>query len=219
MPRYTPLVVLACLVGCAPVHVPGALHLPLVHQRGEAEIGGSIGTQGIQANAAYAVGDGVALRGQLQTTGTSYAGGGLGVSVIGLPLPQLRLSANADLGLAAVDVTSELKSARSTTTWHYSGTLLRPQLQFDVAYLAQVGVAFGAAVRLPYVVFMHDQQSDTAGDTARWLLAEPFLFVRFGQEELFLDVQAGLSLPIVEGQGEIGVTLPIIMAISAGMKI
>lgn len=219
MPRYTPLVVLACLVGCAPVHVPGALHLPLVHQRGEAEIGGSIGTQGIQANAAYAVGDGVALRGQLQTTGTSYAGGSLGVSVIGLPLPQLRLSANADLGLAAVDVTSELKSSRSTTTWHYSGTLLRPQLQFDVAYLAQAGVAFGAAVRLPYIVFLHDRGSDTPDEVARWLLAEPFLFVRFGQERLYLDVQAGLTVPMTEGEGEIGVSLPIIMAISVGTKL
>lgn len=219
MSRIASLLLMAGLIGCAPVHVPGALHAPLVHTRGQAEIAGSVGTQGLQANGAYAVAEGVALRGQLQTTGASYVGGSFGVGIIGLPVPRLRLSASADLGLAAVDVSSEVKSTHSTVTWHYSGTLLRPQLQFDLAYLTESGVAFGAAVRLPYIVFLHNQESDTAGQTARWLLAEPFLFVRFGQERVYLDVQAGLALPVTEGVGEIGVSLPIIMAISVGSKI
>lgn len=214
-------------VACAPVYIPASANIPLLQKARDIHIAGNGGTQGAQLNGAFAITDHIAARGTLQLNATSegdyYRSGTLGVGYFWAGMPAelaegefpsgFRASVNLDTGGALARGSSTLTINDTPSTVHYSGRLLRTTLQADLGWEWRY-FAIGVAARASHINFLHDAQSQNAGEVANFILAEPVLFLRAGRQPIQLEAQLGILYPLW-GEGVIGVPPPILLSVGA----
>lgn len=216
------------LVGCAPMYVPSAVHVPLLREAGDVHVSVHGGTNGVQLNSAVALTDGIGLRASAQ--GFAYDNQGSGVngrylSIGGGPTffygggaeeameSGLRASASVELhGGSSAGVGQIRVTLPEQTLNRYSGWVLRPTLQADVGYEWEY-FAIGLAGRFSLFYYSYDASSDFPSQTAMLTSVEPVAFARLGTGAFKFELQAGVMVPLT-AEGEMGFPLP--MMISGG---
>jgi len=216
---------LLLLSGCAPIYVPGAVHVPLLHKAGDIHAALHGGTHGGQLDAAFAVTDYLAVRasgqafaGSREDAQGTYLSGGGGISLFyggpktteGAFAHGLRASANLEVHGGRSSGEGELTISNPPNPVVYSARWIRPALQGDVAYEWEY-FALGAALRFSSIQIWHDQGTELGGQSASLTSAEPVAFARFGTRAVKFQLQAGLSIPFA-GNGNMGLPLPLVIA-------
>lgn len=231
-----------CLVGCAPVYVPAAMHVPMLEKRDDVHAAGSLGTQGFQGDAAWAVRDHWDLRARAQwapaknesnvqdngsATRTSLAQASVGAGwFTAFPDSIIRLAASADVGGGHstghsdwVVISTNTGKITDFGSIDRSGYFLRAGMQGESGLQ---GDWFGAAVVLRGTWFHFEQDSLRLTGSARTppsrfsnLYAEPGIVVRLGGHDLHVDLQGMISLAVFEGDIN-ALARPFTMALSLG---
>lgn len=216
--------------GCATVYQSPALNLATLEEPGEVQLSVHGGTPGVQISGAYAFHRAFAGRALIQADGTEreddhFRHVALGASWFGnRPLGKgddaapMRgvFGASLDVGLFAGQGQFSLNVGGSTGTTTNRGAGVRTSLQGDVA-LSSPYFDVGMGGRFTHLYFQHAEGSRREGETAQAFFAEPVLFVRPGAPVFKLDLQVGLSLPVLVS-GEIGLPLPVMVAVGGVLR-
>lgn len=208
------------LAACGPVYIPSAVHMPMLERKGDVHLSGQLGSQGGQANGAYAVSDHLMLRATAQNSQTGdnyYRMGAVGMGFFSNLSSTdtgsgLRFAAATDLGGGISRGVFEFESTRRVL----QGTFFRAAAQLDMGYELKA-VSFGIATRAVYLHYQHDDESEAQESTADMLFGEPVAVFRVGTSVIKADVQAGAFFPIAEPKGDIGLPFPFIFSVGLSL--
>lgn len=219
IPSYTRLFVLLLAVslpavtGCAPLYVPNTVHSPMLEEQGEVQVGGYLGSSGIDLQGAVAVSDHIGA-----AAGFSYADQdrdaeeevddpdlhrhrfgemSLGYFTEVGQYGRVELYCGYGRGWAEARDDYEFFSSETITLrGRYDRLFLQPAVGVQAGPLHLYG-----AVRLARVNFYEfEEDGQIASENKRELFAEPALGAGLGTSGLRFDFQAGNSMAL-QGPG------------------
>jgi hypothetical protein len=189
-----PLLCAALLAaGCVPVYMSPAANAPLLSRPGEFQVGGYLGTQGLDLQGAVAVADHTGIIADLSNTRSenqhdyrTYGELGVGYYDRLSRSGRVELFAGAGLGESGGDIGDETGR----------GSFYRGFGQLDIGRTGAL-VDVGLSARLAYVGYSYDFRSDAGPYQTSDIFFEPALFWRVGYKWIKVGMQVGLTVPVL----------------------
>lgn len=216
--RLSPLLFAAA---CAPVYRPPAPFVPMLEQRGDAQVAAHLGAaSGLQVDGAVAPTDALALRGGVQVAGYAsegeYGVGTFGVGWYGADPHGLRggvsLAGGGGYSRGVTDWTVSRQTATDGQTtseqvrFQNSGPIAVGALRGEIGYELE-GFALGATTGLSLHQVWHDRRSDGSG-VGRMGIWEAAGLVRFGPPPVGFEGFVGTAMPFWS-EGDVGIPFPV----------
>lgn len=201
------VIVLGVALGCAPVYNPAAPNFAMLDKRGDLNVEGGLGVEGLHVSTAYAVTDHAEVRGLVQVSridDNRYDHVSAGVGAFHASPEGVRVSLDYDVGptraLGVYDGT------------RLSGVGLKQSVSIGVG-MEQPNFAIGIVSRPGLYTFWHDSGSSRQGTS--WMsFDETSLVLRGGSERYKVEAQAGVWIPFQVSPGvELGVPFPFVFGL------
>jgi len=201
------IVVLGFALACAPVYNPAAANFAMLDKRGDLNVEGGLGVEGLQLSTAYAATDHLEVRGLAQVSridDNRYDHLAVGVGGYFASPEGLRISVDYDIG-----PTRALGVYEST---RLSGMGLKQSVSLGIG-MEQPNFAIGVVSRPGLYTFWHDAQSSREGTS--WMsFDETSLVLRVGSPRYKFEAQAGVWIPFeVSPDVDIGVPFPFVFGL------
>ena len=202
-----------CLIlsSCSRVYVPSSHNAPLLGREGETRLNASVGTHGLDVQAAHAVtneigviGGGSFSFGGQRITSHQYieagAGGFTSLRPSWLGPSVFRAEGYIGTGFGRSAGITSWTIDDVTVEQRVPSTMWKPFVQGNIG-VSQSQFDAGLSTRLAYlnhqIGTVRDVPIPTNLDTDTWLL-EPALFFRYAWEDFYFQGQIGSSVPLVE---------------------
>lgn len=203
------LIIVIMHLGCAPIYHQSSPNTPMLSEQGDSKISLRAGLSGVELQGAYAPGDQIYLFGGimgseeerddgLETSSHRY--GEFGAGAMWRPVKNLVFEGSGGVGLGSGKGSAHISIGESTIDLHSEGTYLKPFIQGNIAFQTRA-FDIGFVNRLSLIQFNEIREvgnnpaviSNPAGP----IFWEPSIFLQFGWDRIKLNMNTGLTGPVI----------------------